>query len=72
MDLIFDPVGQVADQLDPVDVSVIDKGFAFGIHAVKKIEYGAFQNCPEGLQFVCPANSYAASYAQSYGYTVKK
>ena len=40
--------------------------------SVNKIEYGCFENCPSTLGFYCAPDSYAAQYAQSYGYTVVK
>lgn len=39
---------------------------------LSKIEYGAFENCNAKLTFICPADSYAEEYAQSYGYATKK
>lgn len=39
--------------------------------SLQKIEYGAFENCPSGLVFVCPEDSYAALYARSYGFAVR-
>jgi hypothetical protein len=40
--------------------------------SVSKIEYGTFENCPSTLGFYCAPDSYAAQYAQSYGYKVVK
>ena len=38
--------------------------------SVKDIGYGAFENCSSALKFTCPAGSYAAQYAASYGIPV--
>ena len=39
--------------------------------SVEKIEYGAFENCPKNLLFLCPEGSYAAAYARSYGFGIR-
>lgn len=38
--------------------------------SVSVIDYGAFELCSSALKFTCPANSYAARYAASYGIPV--
>ncbi len=38
--------------------------------SVQSIEYGAFELCSSALKFTCPAGSYAAQYAASYGIPV--
>ena len=38
--------------------------------SVNSIDYGAFELCSSALKFTCPANSYAARYAASYGIPV--
>ena len=35
--------------------------------SVTSIGYGAFDGCPDGMIIICPKNSYAASYAASWG-----
>ena len=39
--------------------------------SVTEIGYGAFERCPASLTFLCPPDSYAASYAASYGFSVQ-
>ncbi|MBQ9784739.1 MAG: leucine-rich repeat protein [Clostridia bacterium] len=39
--------------------------------SLSHIEYGAFLNCPSTMTVFCPADSYAARYAESYGFAVK-
>ena len=39
--------------------------------SIETIEYGAFENCPKSLLFLCPEGSYAAAYARSYGFGVR-
>ncbi len=38
--------------------------------SVTSIGYGAFDLCSASIRFTCPANSYAAQYAKSYGIPV--
>lgn len=37
--------------------------------SVKKIEYGAFDGAKPSLVIICPKNSFAQKYAESWGYT---
>lgn len=40
--------------------------------SLERIEYGAFENCPSELTVVCPDDSYARRYAESYGFATRE